>query len=303
MTAWRERTVDVYGPVRVVDFGGQGPYTFVCVHGLGGWALDWQLLAPELARLGRVLALDLPGFGDTPLDGRPVTIDAHQRLLARFLARELDGPALLVGNSMGGAISLLHATRHPARVAGVVLVSPVLPVSLRRRAHPLVTAQFLIYATPQLGKWFLRARRAHLDTRDLVDQSVGFIMANLEDVPRPVIEQRYALVERLAARPDSDRAFLSSARSMLRLLAAPAGYRRVIRRVDAPVLVVHGAADRLVSAESARHLSRLRPDWAVNVLPGIGHVAQLETPQTVAELIEQWLTERVPARADQVRGR
>jgi pimeloyl-ACP methyl ester carboxylesterase len=302
VTAWRARTVDLDGPVRVVDYGGQGPLTFVCVHGLGGWALDWELLAPALARRGRVLALDLPGFGDSPLEGRVATVAAHRHLLSRFLDRQVDGPAVLVGNSMGGTISLLHAARRPAALAGLVLVSPVLPASVRRRAHPLVTAQFLVYATPHLGEWFLRARRERLDARDVVDRSVGFIMANLEDVPRHVIEQRYALVERLWARPDSDRAFLSSARSLLWLMTDPIGYRRVIRRVGTPVLVVHGGADRLVSAESARHLARLRPEWSVSVLPGVGHVAQLETPQAVAGLIEQWLSDQTQAAAGHVEG-
>ena len=190
---------------------------------------------------------------------------------------------------MGAAVSLLQAARAPSTVAGLALVSPVLPVSLRRAAHPLVIAQFLVYAVPGLGEWFLRARRERFGTRELVDRSVAFMTADVRRVPQHVVEQRYTLVERRAARPDSDRAFLSAARSLMRLLSDPFAYVDIIRDVEAPALMLHGAQDRLVSAESAEHLRRLRPDWSIDVLHDVGHLAQLETPTAVADRIERWL--------------
>jgi pimeloyl-ACP methyl ester carboxylesterase len=288
MIGWQEHTIDLDGRVRVVDYGGAGPRTFVCVHGLGGWALDWQLLAPQLTDSGRVLALDLPGFGESPLEGRLGSIDAQQHLLNRYLEQHYLGqPVTLIGNSMGGMISLLQAARNPAVVARLVLVSPVLPASIRRRPHPLVTAQFLLYALPQVGEWYVRARREYIDHRMLVDGSFAFLAARAEQIPRAVYQQRYELIERRAA--DSDQAFLAAARSLLMLLADPVTYRRMIAQVAAPALVVHGADDRLVSARSALHLARSRPDWSVNVLPEVGHIAQLEAPHQVAALIKRWL--------------
>ncbi|HSK91187.1 MAG TPA: alpha/beta hydrolase [Euzebyales bacterium] len=289
MTRWRERTVDVDGPVRVVEYGGSGPRTFVCVHGLGGWAMDWQLLASGLTRWGRVVALDLPGFGDSPLAGRATSLDAHQRLLGRFLAAEADRPVVLLGNSMGATVALLHAARRPTTVDRLVLVSPVLPTSPRRRPHPLVTVQFLLYSVPGVGEWFVRARRDRIDHRRLVDMALSFLTTNPELVPREVYEERYALIARHAATADSDQAFLGTARSLMLLLAEPGRYRHVIRRVRVPTLVVHGSDDRLVSARCADHLTRLRPDWAVTVLPQVGHVAQLEAPRAVTAAVERWM--------------
>ena len=63
---------DLAGPVHWVDFGGRdGGPTFVLVHGLGGSHLNWALVAPGLADRGRVVAVDLAGFGLTPAGGRP----------------------------------------------------------------------------------------------------------------------------------------------------------------------------------------------------------------------------------------
>lgn len=300
MTAtWRERTVDVDGPVRVVEHDGRGRHTFVCVHGLGGCSLDWQLLAPMLAERGRVVAMDLPGFGDSPLAGRSATVHAHQRLLHHLLTEVVDGPVVLVGNSLGGVVSLLQAARHPGSVAGLALVSPVLPVSARRPAHPLVAAQFALYATPWLGTWYLRTRRARTPPRLQVDRTLAFIAARTEEIPVAAFEARYALAERMRTRPESERAFLVSARSLLRLVADPVRYGRVLRAVRAPTLVVHGAQDRLVPAAAAQRLARTRPDWAVTVLPGVGHVAQLEVPAEVERLITRWLSQPAAAAASE----
>lgn len=139
----------------------------------------------------------------------------------------------------------------------------------------------------------MRARREYIDHRVLVDGSIAFLATRADQIPRAYYQQRYDLIERQAAAGDGDSAFLAAARSLLMLLADPLTYRRAIAQVTAPALVVHGADDRLVSTRSAFHLARSRPDRSVNVLPGVGHVAQLEAPQQVAVLIKQWLGDAV----------
>src|SRR3954466_9259992 len=110
-------TLDWDGPVHYVDFGGnpEGP-VLVLVHGLGGSHLNWDLLAPLLTPHGRVLALDLPGFGRSEPGGRRATVEANVAVLRRFLAEVAGGPVVLVGNSMGGMISIFTAAEAPEAV-------------------------------------------------------------------------------------------------------------------------------------------------------------------------------------------
>ncbi len=288
MTAARPRTIDLDGPLRVVEYGDAGP-PVVCVHGLGGSALDWQLLAPLLAERGRVFALDLPGFGDSPLDGRSATITRLRALLDQFLRDHVGQPAVLVGNSMGGMLAALQAFAHPSTVGRLVLLSPVLPASVRRMPHPLTTAQFAVYATPRVGEWYVRVRRRRLTPRALVDATLGYITADPDRIPEPIVEQRTALTARRSHDPTGDEAFLSAARSLLRLLAMPRRYRQVLDRVVAPVLVVHGGRDRLVSARAAVAAAGHHPDWTFELLGDVGHVPQLEAPDAVAATILGWL--------------
>jgi len=104
----RSYTIDLDGPIHYADFGGTGP-TLVLVHGLGGSYVNWLAVAPALARSGRVLALDLAGFGRTPLGERSAGVHANRVLLDRFLETVAPGPAILVGNSMGGLVAMMEA--------------------------------------------------------------------------------------------------------------------------------------------------------------------------------------------------
>jgi pimeloyl-ACP methyl ester carboxylesterase len=108
-------------------------------------------------------------------------------------------------------------------------------------------------------------------------------------------------VELLRTREDvvgMDKAFLSAARSLVRLLADPRSYRRAMAAVDVPVLLVQGDADRLVPVAAARDVARRHPDWRYLELDGVGHVPQLQVPDRLAEEILGWLGETVilPAR-------
>src|SRR5690242_15670861 len=93
------RTVDVDGPVRIAEWGDDGAPPLVLVHGLGGSLLDWLSVAPALARVHRVVALDLPGFGLSPRAGRSSAVSANARVLTRAITALGLAPATLVGNS------------------------------------------------------------------------------------------------------------------------------------------------------------------------------------------------------------
>src|ERR1700680_504939 len=109
----RHRTVDLDGPVHYIDFGGEGTPVLM-VHGLGGSALNWAAVGPELAEQYHAVAIDLAGFGQTPLFRRSATLGANANLVHRFAEQVLGEPMILIGNSMGGHIGILEAGGHPA---------------------------------------------------------------------------------------------------------------------------------------------------------------------------------------------
>src|SRR5437879_4560738 len=125
----RSRTIDLDGPVHYADFGGTGP-TLVLVHGLGGSHVNWLAVAPVLARRARVLAVDLAGFGRTPLGERSADVHTNRVLLDRFLDAVAAGSAVLVGNSMGGLLAMMEAAL--ARAGGRARPGRARPAALRR---------------------------------------------------------------------------------------------------------------------------------------------------------------------------
>src|SRR6185295_2680836 len=102
------RIIDLGVPVHYIDFGGSGA-PMVLVHGLGGSAINWLGVGPSLARRYRVLAPDLAGFGETPPVTGATGLAAQQNLLDRFLKSITAGPAIVVGNSMGGLVAMMEA--------------------------------------------------------------------------------------------------------------------------------------------------------------------------------------------------
>ena len=121
--------VDLGGPVHYLDYGGPaGAPVIVAVHGLEGCAVNWSAIAPTLTSHYRVLAPDLAGHGFTRSAGRGVNVSSNRSLLHRFLEVVAGSPVILMGNSMGGMISLREAATAPGTVAGLILLDPALPV-------------------------------------------------------------------------------------------------------------------------------------------------------------------------------
>ena len=287
----RSRWIDLDGPVHYLDFGGpdDGP-VIVCVHGLGGSAVNWSAVAPLLADHCRLFAPDLAGHGLTRSHGRGTRVAANRLLLHRFIeAVPAHRPVILMGNSMGGMLALLEAGAAPGSVSGLVLVDPALPF-VPARPDPVVAAVFAAYATPGLSR-VVMARRRKLTPEVQVAMTLSLCCVDRTRVPAEVVAEHVALARQRAAFTDASRDFLDAARSVVATAGLVRGlpYRRGIGAVTAPVLMLHGERDRLVPVAAARAVARTNPSWSLVVLPDLGHVPQLEAPQETAKVVLDWL--------------
>lgn len=290
-TPGESRTVDLDGPVHYVDFGGKadGP-PVVLVHGLGGSHLNWDLLAPLLTPHGRVYAIDLPGFGRSEPGKRKASVQANVAVVKRFIDEVAGSPVVLVGNSMGGMISILVTGERPDAVTGLVLLDPAVP-GPRRALDPLVALMFVIYAIPLVGERFMARRRTGTSARARVIETLKLCGVDPDSVPPAVIDRSITLLDERADVEGMDKAFLVAARSLLKLLIDPRRYRKAMSSIKLPVLLVHGDRDRLVPVAAARDIARRHPAWRYLEMPGVGHVPQLQVPVELAAAMVGWLAE------------
>jgi pimeloyl-ACP methyl ester carboxylesterase len=295
---------DLDGPVHWIEFGagqeeqdpapGAGPYgpPLVFVHGLGGSHLNWCQVGPQLAVGRRAVALDLHGFGLTPGTRRTSTVRANVRLVDRFVRDIMGTPVILVGNSMGGMISVLQAAAAPDTVAGLVLIDPALPVS-RRGLDPLVTSQFLLYALPGVGELVVRTAMARRTPEVAVRQLIELCFADPSRADPAMVAASVGLARRRMGDPAQARAYaqslLAAARSLLRVNGRPRRYWEMMASIRVPVLLIGGESDRLVPLASMRAAAVRNPRWEAVFLPGVGHTPQLEVPDAVIGAVSGWL--------------
>jgi pimeloyl-ACP methyl ester carboxylesterase len=293
----RELTLDVNGPIHAVDHGGDGP-PMLLVHGLGGSLLNWRDVTAGLGRSHHVWSIDLIGFGRTPRAGREATIPNNHDVVDG-VAEQVGGgrPVVLVGNSMGGLISILVASRRPQRVASLVLVDPALPMSRGGRLSLMLAAAFLVIRTPRLGPWLVSEHTRRRGAERLVDDVLKLCTV---DVSRISGETREALIEQMRWRQqqdEPDRAFLEASSSLVQWLWHRDTLEKHIRRVAAPTLLIHGDHDNLVSLSASTVVAAMRPDWSFRVLANTGHIPQMERPGDFVDLVDGWLEAPQPALA------
>ena len=295
---------DVGGPVHYVDHGGpaDGPL-LVLVQGLGGSLLNWAAVGPELARTCRVLALDLAGFGRTHGGARSTSVQANQRLLHRFLTQVTGVPAVLVGNSMGGLITVLQAAGHPETVAAAVLVDPALPVGPQTRPDPLVAAAFTAYTLPAVGRAVLSSQRRLRSPEATALALLRLCCVDPSRVDPEVVAQHVGLARERQRQPDTDAELLVAARSLLWVLARRRRYAELMRAIQVPVLLLHGEKDRLVPLAAAQAAAGQNPAWRFAVARDVGHVPQLEAPEWTVAQIRDWLATDAAEAADRTRRR
>ncbi|HEX8099175.1 MAG TPA: alpha/beta hydrolase [Actinomycetota bacterium] len=284
--------IDLDGPVHYREWPGpsDGP-TFLCVHGLGGSLLNWAGIAPGLAKRGRVLAPDLVGFGLTPTEGRKADVGSNRKILNRFIGALDLPPVILVGNSMGGKVSLIQAAHDPDTVNALILTDAVFPRAraLKGQPHPQIALAFAFYSNRRLGEMIATSRARKLGAEGLVRETLRLCAPDPSLIDPQLVA---ALVEQAKERMEFDyatAAFLEAARSIFRSQVAPGKFRQLVRRIKAPALVMHGARDRLVPVVAAREAAAEHDNWELVVFPDLGHIPQMEAPDRWLETVEAWL--------------
>lgn len=120
------------GATLIAETFGEGEHTFLLLHGIG---MGRSVYLDVVQRLkGRVIALDLPGFGEAPEPSRNLTMERHADLVAAYLRHVGADPVVVIGHSMGSQIGAELAARHPSLVEGLVLAGPTVDKAARNVA-------------------------------------------------------------------------------------------------------------------------------------------------------------------------
>jgi pimeloyl-ACP methyl ester carboxylesterase len=239
--------------------GPAGVPPLALIHGLGASAMTWAQLIAALRGTAPIYALDLPGFGLSALapDQEPLSFRRHAEVVTAWLEAVVGRPATLVGNSLGGWLTLRLALERPELMAAAVALNP---------------AGILL----EQDAW--EQARAILRPQDCAGV-LRFYEAMFGRVAAPLYLLAPAQHQRLWRR--SIQGFLDVAEAPDFL--GPGDLRRIVP----PTTVVWGTRDTFMPAGSLDMLRDNLPGGRVVALPGCGHMPQIESPRQTAELVRQ----------------
>jgi pimeloyl-ACP methyl ester carboxylesterase len=268
------------GPEKRSDAAAQERQPLVFIHGLSGSWPNWLEQLPVFAAERRVIAIDLPGFGHSPMPADQISIPGYARLLDGLLDQLQIDAAAIVGNSMGGFIGAELAIAYPQRVERLVLVSAAgistydQPNAIRalpalRRLEQIVTAS----AAWTASKSDALARRPRLR-----DALLSLVVRHPEHLGAALAAEQL----RGAGKP-----------GFLQALEAIIEYeiRERLPEVACPTLIVWGDSDRVVTVRDAEVFAELIPNSRKVIFEDTGHMSQLERPDEFNALLEQFLSE------------
>ena len=270
----------------------------VLLHGFGAASGHWRHNAAALAEAGWcVYAIDLVGFGASSQPAHRTHRPLDNRLWARqvqgFLEQVVQGPAVLVGNSLGSLVAVTCAVFFPQWVLAVVaapLPDPTLLMPMGRRRRPWrrrLQRRLVVVLCRLLPLELLVPLIARTPLLDLGLRSAYSTPAALDRELR-------RLVAKPALRPQAPQALRAMSIGMaLRPRAATAA--PLLQRMRQPLLVLWGSQDRLVPVAISQRLGQHKPDLELQLLPQLGHCPHDERPGLFNRALLQWLQRQASA--------
>lgn len=273
---WREHLHRVELPGAEVNYAeiGEGE-AILFVHGLAGCWRNWLENLPHFGRHHRAIALDLPGFGDSPMPDWDISMPAYGRMIHDFCEKlGIERVAAVVGNSMGGFVATEAVTERPEHFERLVLVSAAgISLAEAKGRRFAAVARTIKAAAP-----FLAGDRDFFLNRPLGRRLAFGRVAREPEKLRPEL-----LAEQVKPGLDSD-GLVDAAVSMV-------GYdtRQRLTEIQIPTLIVWGLSDQIVPVEAALGYHRLIPRSRLEIFERTGHVPQLERPRRFNSLLDQFL--------------
>lgn len=270
------RTIEVgEHRVRCLDIG-SGGVPVVLLHGTASSLEMWSHNMPAIAEHHRVIALDMVGFGYSSRPEESLTPALMARVVRHTLQVLNVDTAHFVGLSLGGAVALRLALDHPEELATLTLVGSA---GLGDGAHLLLR----LLSVPGIGE--LLGRPSRSGTRYLL----GLCFADEAYVDDALLDFSYAL----ACGRGSRRSLLSGIRSLgffgMLHPSVKREFGERLHELQVPTLVVWGEEDRMLPARHAQKTSERIPDAELHVLPGCGHLAQIERAEEFNALLLDFL--------------
>lgn len=262
-------------PFIAVDYAGKGELVLL-LHGVGGNRRNWKDNLPRLAEKFKVVAWDARGWGDSDNYEGPLTLRDMSSDIARVIDHFGYDKAHIVGLSMGGRNAMHFASNYPDRVASLVLCDTVKGFSvwseqkkadfIRARREPLLNG----LEPSDIAEPIARALVSPTATEDAIEQ--------LADSFRRLHKFMYIkAIEMLIAEPDQDK----------------------LEDIHVPTLVIVGEDDPITPIEESRQIADAIPDAQMVLIPGAGHLANIEKAAQFNGLVISFLSNNALGRNSQ----
>lgn len=260
-------SVDVDGNRWPYLAGGEGPVVLL-LHGFGGDKDNWTRFAGELTHTYRVIAPDLPGFGNNMRDPDvSYDIASQSERLAGFVQALGLTRFHLAGNSMGGNLAAAYAHQHPEQIITLGLFNAA---GVESPVPSVLTREY-----EETGNLALVPR-----TREQYDHLTDMVFYDKPWLPPFVVD---ALAQRAIDNADfRQKIFVEYRQNMYRL-------EPVLPEITAPTLVLWGDTDRLIHVSAARVMHDLLPNSRLEIMDNMGHCPMIEAPRATADIYEPFI--------------
>ena len=264
--------------LHVIEEGQPNRQVALLIH---GWSSSWYAMSPLLGLLGqrfRAIAVDLPGYGESPRLQQRTTIPQYADLLAEFIAQVSDGPVVLIGHSMGGMTSVTLALRHPILVERMVLLGPTITGKLSTYIN-MVVSPITVLERFGLGDFIVSAvERAFVGISDRFMRPASFAERT------GITQADYKRIRDDARRPGQGRV-----RAECFIAMRDNDLSGQLHNVEQPALVIWGAEDNTVPLRDAGVVADEWPEADLRILPKAGHWPQFEATETTRRLVAAYL--------------
>ncbi|WP_043310195.1 alpha/beta fold hydrolase [Pseudomonas sp. ML96] len=241
--------------------------TLVMIHGFGANRDNWLRFARHFSQQYRVIALDLPGFGESDKPDVNYDVASQTERLHAFVQTLGISKPHLIGNSMGGHIAALYAARYPDQVASVALLDNAGILSPRKSE---------MFAMLEDGKPNPLVVRKAED----FDALMRFVFVNPPPLPESL--KRHFAAQSMANQQQYDRIF-----TQLRERYVP--LEPELPKIQVPALVLWGDQDRVLDVSSIEVMKPLLKKSTIVVMKDCGHAPMLERPEETAQHYQTFL--------------